>query len=446
MTLFTRVRSSTGLLGAMGALQAATLINAAVGAVNIALVSRLIGPTEFGAFGIIAGTAQVARQLCESRSADLLVRFAPTASAGEPVELGALTWMCALLDALATVAAMGLVWILGSVIARLVFHGAPADLVRTGVLLLLASTGSATAYGLLAASGRFKTIAVCELAASAVTLLLTLLVLHRSRTVTTMVLIAAGAGAVGTIARILAASHTMRKSHATRLLTLSTLQAVPAMFSRTWRFALGTNIFSTTKLLRSGLPGLFVASLLSVHDAGLYYLGERIGAKVNSFLTPVHRVLFPALTRGRRDMDRRAIERAVQQAALMACLVGVPFILLFGLAGRFTVPLVFGEAYRPGVMVVAMCVTGAAVGSGILAVTGPLLMSADRMIVLNVTFLVASLVELGTLAAGLPVLGVTAAGLGVVGFYAIAGGTTLLATLGSRDWSAALRASVKMET
>jgi O-antigen/teichoic acid export membrane protein len=439
------LRPSTGSLGAMGALQTANLIGAAMGAINIVLISRWIGPTEFGVFSIIAGTAQVARQLCDSRSADLLVRFTPTASAGAPSELGALTWMCALLDALATVAAMGLVWILGDVIARFVFHGASADLVRTGCLLLLASVGSATAYGLLAARGRFRTVAVCELATTGATLLLTMLVLPRSQTATTMVLVSAGATAVGTIARILAASHAIRRAHGPALLTLSTLRAVPTMFARTWRFALGTNLFATTKLLRSGLPGLFVASMLSVHEAGFYYLGERIAAKVNVLLTPVHRVLFPALTRARHELDQRAIASAVQQAALMACVVGLPFIVVFGVAGRFTVPLVFGEAYRPGVVVVAMCVTGAAIGAGILAVTGPLMMSADRMALLNLTFLAASLVELITLAAGLPILGVTAAGLGVLGFYATASGTTLLATLGSRDLPTTLRAGVKVE-
>ena len=413
----TRIFRNTGWL------LASKILGAGLSLVYLALLTRGLGPKDFGDFTLIFSLGQVVASLVAFQSWRIVLRFGTEAHLrGDTPKVHRLIFFCALIDAAAAVAgcfvAVLLVWLLS---AR--FGWAP-DTARHAIYFafVLLLTVRSTAVGALRLYDRFRDGALADATTPIMRMLGATVVMLAGPSVTGFLLAWAAtelvtAGAYwGLVWR--------RVGPTLRGQTLRQLAGVPAEYDGFWRFALFSNVNTTLNSAGQQIALLTVGYVTGASAAGFFRLAYQLGQALLTLAEMLSRALYAELARVQAGNSRTAMTRLLRRTNRAALVAGGVMVALVILAGRPALHLVGGVAYLPAYPLLVLLggaaaaqLIGVSFEPALLALnrTGALLLIRLVMMCGLIALLVLLLPAFGTVGAAAAVLAAGLAGMAMMG-------------------------------
>ncbi len=425
-----RTVTGSGALRSIGMLQVARLVSAGCGAVTLLLLTRALTREEFGVLALVWSTASLARQVFDSRSSALLIRYCSRWSGpGEAPQRRSVIGLSAGLDAAATVLGAAVLVLGAPWLAGLVLHRpGQGGLLLLGALILLAGTGAAAANAVLALNGSFRAMAVADTSGAVATLALSLPAVLLAPSPETLLLATAGGALVQTALRWHLARRDLRRSGlwTSRRDLRGFLDWTPLAGSgrELRRYVFGTNVLATLKLVKGNLPALYLGIVLTPAGAAPYLLAQRIIERTGSVLDPIHHVTFPSFARTLAAGEPRRTRRTYLRTVALSFVVLAPVVLVFAVLSPWSVPFVFGPQYASAVWTVGVAVAGYAIGATFLTRTA-LLTAAGELRSLNGAYLAGIALQAVLLVVLVARYGSVGASFALVGFHLTTVGWTL---------------------
>jgi O-antigen/teichoic acid export membrane protein len=426
-----------------GKMEAAKVVNVVCSLATLAVVGRTLGARSFGVYGLVVAITVASRQLFDSRSSDLVLRYVPIFRR----ERGALGTMAVLrlalfLDAIATVAGVAVLIALRSVLASRVLHdGSDSSLVVLGAVLLLAGLGSSVARSVAILHRRFTALAGIDALTSLAALGLTVAVSISHPSVWR--LLAAHTASTG-------ATTVLLWWLATRLLRAdgppSVVRSIVGRPRRgdfsphgraVFRYVVGINLFASLRLVQSTLPALLLGALFSPVQAGYYLVGQRIAGYAATAAAPIQTVLQPRLTPPQTADEQVEWRRSLAVGTGLFGLVACPFVVVFGAFAGIATTAILGSEFSEASVPVALVTIGVSVG--LLATpSGMGLLLGGRVGYLNVWFALATAAQLLTIWISIDRWQASGAAVGYLVFYVVFaaaqfGGVRQLTRTGATD-------------
>jgi O-antigen/teichoic acid export membrane protein len=113
-------------------------------------------------------------------------------------------------------------------------------------------------------------------------------------------------------------------------------------------FGAWNSLISVNAFVYQHVPNLLIGSLMPIAAVGHYALATGLARQINSVLTPVPQVLYPAATELHARGDRSGLERLYHDGSRLMLLVMVSVVLVAGLWAEDFYRLWIGEKYLGG--------------------------------------------------------------------------------------------------
>lgn len=171
-----------------------------------------------------------------------------------------------------------------------------------------------------------------------------------------------------------------------------------------WRFSITTNLTASIGLVWQQVPVLAVGWIAGPAGAGGYRMATQLGTALTKPVVSLARSIYPEFARLSVDEGVAALRPVLRRTAFISAGLGAASVLLIGLAGRWILAFVGGEAYvfaYPVLVVLTLASALNLVGFGL----EPALVAIGRPGAALTARAVASLFYLALLAAMLPWLG-----------------------------------------
>ncbi len=420
----------TRLIANAGKLFSSTTIASLIGVVSFVVVTRALGPSQFGALVLVYTFGNAMTRLCGFQTWETIIRFSARENAaseddGRTSAVFRFGW---LLDVLSCAVAAVLMVILTGLAAEL-FNW--SDQVRGAVpwyaVAVAASiTGAPTAA--LRYFNRFDLIAWQRISAALVRLVIMLLVVVIEPTFTGFLVGWIVSHVVGHVLLIVLGLSVQRGNG----LTFSGSTPVREVVDReVWRFLGASKANNVIRVFRE-LDAQIVAAFVDEAAAGLLRVARQLAAIVVRFVDAFFEAIYPDLAdlaaKGEIALFRKFIRNVSVQVGVVTLLPLVGFIFL----GEWFLNLVFGTAYAPA-YVTACVLFGGLVAWGFAQPLAPGLMALGAPGKLFVVNLVATCVYLVVLLVLTPDLSHVGAALAMASLHVSWGLTAVLMYRGVRD-------------
>jgi len=339
------IKNSSMLFGAE---TIATLISL----VQFPLVTRLLGPEEYGVWGIVVGWVGLVGQIVSFRLWETVVKYVSEfAAQGREDRVLAIIKLCMLIEII-----VGLVFTLTLGLSAewtsraLLRRADGADLIRLETLHLMMSWGSGIWMPLLRVFDRFRRIAVFNTVSAFATFALTLsalaLRLGVAGMIVTMTIVALGQ----TMALAMMAERELRKRFHRHWLTAD-LGALRGRRREILVMLFSMNIDALRKIAVGNADMVILGWLATPAQVGVYRLAKQLSSFFGRLTNPVYDTLYPEVARLYPAEGPAAVRMLVKRL-----MKGLLVALGFATAGAYAlspwvVPLIFGAEYRPAIPV-----------------------------------------------------------------------------------------------
>jgi len=393
-----RAVSKSTFVISVGKLQASSVIGALSAGVQIFVIARCLGPNDYGIYALITTITFTARQVFDSRSSDIIVKYySQFSGANHRDKRLALFGIALLIEVLsAGLGSLSLIAMSNWIAENVLHSGELIGVVHIGAALIMVTIGGSTARGYLAARMAFGWIARADITSAIVGLLLVLSVFLMHPNVYVLLCLSIIIYGSQTIiscggAWIVYRKTGMRLSH-DDLLLLSRLWAIGSRGPELIRFAIGLNVLSLLKLSQRNLAPIYLGILLSPVYAGYYALAQRIVGRIDTFTGAIQRVNYPMFTAAITKKDMSSIRNIWRRSILLTVGIASPFFLVLVPFAPLFVPLVFGSDYVKAIGVFQIVMVGHMIGLATIP-SSYLLQASGKIAVINVAYLTGFVVQ-----------------------------------------------------
>ncbi len=418
--LIQRILKNTGYLFS------ATGITAAMGMLQSILAGRLLGPATFGILGALTAFTSVINRFASFRMSELVIRYVGYYHENNDPQRAAVVFKIAcLMELFGSLIAIILIFWLAPLGAEFFAHDQNlAFWFQIYGSIVFANLIFESSTGLLHIFDRFRLISLINVAQSAVTLLLVVIVFFLNGGLVTVVMAYMSGKIAGSLGISIAALAEARKQwgpgwwrHSFRLLS----DEMKSIFT----FAFSTNISSTVSLIAKDSEVLWVSAFLGTAPAGYYKTALALTGILNLPVSPLPKVTFPELAReiARKNWDN--VRYVLRQGTRLAALYSLPVTLFLVIFGRFVISLTYGDDYLPTYEPLIILLAGFTV-MNLLYWNRVALLSLARPVFPTVINLIGMLVKVGLIFVLVPRYGYLAFAVLLSGYYIFTVGAAAL--------------------
>lgn len=340
--IFRRVVKNSGYLFS------ATGLSAGLAMAQGILTARLLGVNDFGILGAITLFTSVVNNLASFRMGEVVVKYVGQfAEAGDDRRAAAAFKLAALVEMGASVLAFGILYLLAPLGAQyLAKDGSLSHLFVFYGLVVLANLIAESSTGLLQIFDRFRRMAGLNLAGSAVTLAVIVLVYLLN----------------GNLMGVLAA-YLAGKSISALILSLAALREADQRWGKDWRraplgvlkpqwgemarFAVNTNISASVSLVTKDSELLWVSLFRNPVETGYYKLALTLTNLAQMPVSPLPQATYPELSRQAARREWAEMRALMKRGSLLAGGYTLAATLFLLLLGKPLIGLLYTPQYLP---------------------------------------------------------------------------------------------------
>ena len=300
-------------------------------AVQIALITHILGLDEYGVFAIVVSTVDLVARLFDFQVGQMTTAFAADSLKSNPRRALGVAQFSYLVDLGAGVVGFLVIAAIAPIAAAYLVPGESWALFVLYGLTVLATTTETTSIALLQLSGRFGAILRLTVGREFMRFALVLLALLATHSIAGVIVALLVMEVVMAVLWGFAADRAMRE----RLgygLALRSLSATRGLRREMARMVVHTNVVSYVKVLAAQGPTLLLGAMRTPADAGLFKIGTSIAAIVGKPADPAWAAVLPRLAKLRAAGRRSEMEALIRQASigafLLMCALGVVAIVL----------------------------------------------------------------------------------------------------------------------
>lgn len=326
-----------------GAESIATLISI----VQFPLVTRLLGPEQYGVWGIVTGWVALIAQLISFRLWETLIKYLSQfiAAEDEPRALAMLK-LCIWIDFIVAVVTLVVISLSASLAASFILRTRPdgTDLIRLEGLDVFVGLSMSVWVAVLRTFNRFRAISIYNVVSALAIFVGWLAVLWVGGGVGGLILITVLIKVGQTVSLGILAHRDLRARFRGRwwaanvgLLRAQRREISVMLFSM--------NVDTFRKIVLNNLDIVALGWLTTPAQAGLYRLAEQLSSYVNRLINPVYDTLYPEVARLYAGQGPGAVASLVRNLQ-RGVLVGLALILAGAyLVTPWAVPLIFSAQY-----------------------------------------------------------------------------------------------------
>lgn len=331
-----------------GYLFSATGVSAAMGFLQSILAGRLLGPATFGMLGALTAFTSVVNRFASFRMNELVVRYVGHYQENDDPQRAAAVFKAAgVLEISSSFVAFFLVFTLAPLGARYFAHDVDlAFWFRVYGSIVLANMIYESATGLLQIFDRFRTIAMINVAQSAVTLLLIALAFISKAGINSVVIAYMSGKALGSLSISAFALIEARRAWGADWWR-TPLGILKSELRSLITFAVSTNLSSTISLMAKDSEVLWVSAFLGTQPAGYYKTALALTGLIQLPVSPLPKTTFPELTREIARKNWENVRYILRQGTRLAAAYSVPVTLGLVLFGKWVIRLTYGPEYLP---------------------------------------------------------------------------------------------------
>lgn len=338
--------NSTWLLGS-------NTINAALAMTQAAIMSRVLGPANYGVLVLITGYILVIQQLFDSRVWEAAIKFIPQfREAGNDLKATATLKLFYYIDAVASV--IILLTIIGTAefaAKTFVKDSTMTDLIRFYALIVVIDFSTETSSALLRLNNRFDWLAYHSVAVGVLKTLGVLLASVMGASVEIMLVASIVTSTVGVLIMQIMAYQTMRHMNLANW-RASPLKLISEDIHSVLGFIFSTNLTATSQLITGRVDVLILGWLGTPADAGIYELAKRVVNQVNSLFVSVNVTVYPEVSKSiARHQYREVISLQKRFTKLFATLC-IPICVVVSIASIWIVPAIFGQDFNAMILLI----------------------------------------------------------------------------------------------
>lgn len=407
-----------------GKLQLNRLLSAGVSAAQIALIARYLSPSDYGVYALVLNTVQVIQSVFDVRCGELIIRyFFQYKNRGEITKAAATLLTGGLFEIIASLIGAALLFILAPFFSSAFFHSqAYTNLFAIAALIPLFNIGSGLAASILSIDRAYGKIALADSASTLFGFVFMLATLPFHASLVTLFVIGlftqAAKGALRWI--YLAQSRSETKSLLrSSLRDTRCLSALRPEAKAMLRFAFFNNVGAFLKILQGSAPNFAIGLWRSPAEVGFYYLGQRIGQRMSALCSPITDVTFREIAEAKSQSGVGQRMKALKHGVLLTLATVSPALLGLTILGHWSIPLVFGKAYQPGILAIEITVATYAIAL-LFNPLGALLMIEGKINTINASLAGGVIAQLLAIALLVPLWSSTGAAVALAIFYSVA--------------------------
>jgi O-antigen/teichoic acid export membrane protein len=323
-----------------------------IGAIQFPLVSRWLGATEYGVWGIVTGWVRIVGLILSFRLWETVTRYFSNYLTGNDESRAlAILKLCLLIDF--TIAALTFTAVnLSAEWASALFVKRPdgVDLIRLEALHLLTLVTMSVWMAVLRVFDRFKFISVYNVISAIALFAVTIF----------MLLLGAGAAGMIVAATVVNLGQTLwlaaragreLKSRFSRHWFTADLQTLRGDWREIWVMLFSMNIDAFRKIAVNNADIVILGWLSTPAQAGVYQLAKRLASYFGRFTDPIYESLFPEVSR-LYAADGPARVKPLIQKLTRGILIGLGVAVTAAyLSSGWIIPLLFGPDYVPAIPV-----------------------------------------------------------------------------------------------
>jgi O-antigen/teichoic acid export membrane protein len=392
------------------------LVTALLAFAETILLARFLGVTLLGVFFLIRAYPEAVQQVLDCRTRDTVVKYL-----GEYVALdqhdraGALVRLIWLIDVVAGLIAMAIVFSTASIAARYVAHEPTATWpVAAYAVSQFVGTLDSASGSVMRVFGRFGVSSVMGVYRSVGRFALILVVVLLGGRILALVYAIVAIQVAYTAASTWISVSLLRKHVAFR--AWSGMGAIGEQRRQILKFLLQTNIAGTLKMSSEKLLMIVIGALGGAPVAAQYKIASQVGSSIVLVSDPLYLVIYPTLSKmvarkqweglfgGLRRLQRIMVAFTVPAAAVAS---GLMVILI---------PVVFGEDFAPAI-IPGIIIMWAGLPEVTLFWLAPLLFCLDQASLLVKYRALSSVVQLIVALALVPFIGATGAAVSLLAMH-----------------------------
>ncbi len=322
------------------------------------MVAILLGPSQYGALGIIVMYASSINRLLSFRMGELVIKYAGHHLAQhENARAGTIIKTAVLSEAFVSLLAYLFLLLTATLAARIFLKDiALAPLIQLYGLMLLANLVTESATAVLQLNNAYRVQAALNLAQSLLSF------------VWAGAVYLSGGGLAAVINAYLAGKVLMGVGTAIAafirfpVLTGTSWRKTPLHLPENWkemlRFGISTNLSSTINLLIRDSEVLWVGLFLSKVEAGYYKFALAVMNIILMPVAPLIQTTFPEITRSASQRNWKPLKSMLGRTTLIAALWTGACAIGLLIGGKWLLSLISSGAYLPSLPAIAILLVG----------------------------------------------------------------------------------------
>jgi O-antigen/teichoic acid export membrane protein len=352
-----------GIVRNTGWLIAGKVISAVLSLAYLGMATRALGPTAFGQFVLILGTAQAIAALVSFETWQLVMRFGMDhVTAARPGALGRLIAFCMTLDVGGAILGAGIASVAVTQLAPLFGWSPKLEGQSLAFCFVLLASFRSAAIGVLRMHDRFGASAFAETMLPVFRMIGVLVVLSMGATVPRVLAAWAIAEFLTAVTHWVLAFRTLPPKRA--WFRWTGMLSVPREHPGFWRFAGVTNAGSTMALFGKQFAILLVGAEVSPAAAGGYRIAHQLGQALANVSDMLSRATFSEIMRARSSEAVSDLRLLFRNASRIAMITAGIMIALLLLLGHIALGLLGGPHYASAFPLVLILGTAAAIDAG----------------------------------------------------------------------------------
>ena len=309
------------------------------------LMARSLGPTEFGMVVLIHTYAMLIRALLDFGSVDAIVRFGvPAHDAGDSNALGRLIKVCRRIDKQTSITAALLAFVVAPLAGPSMGMDNQHVMLLMAYSLVLITTGTGTAEGILRLYDRFDILGRQMTIAPTIRFMGVVIAWWLSAPIQVFVVVWATGYAAENFYLMWHAKHKYNTHIKQALAGVSVKGAALADFNGLRHFLWVTYWQSNLDVLPKHITTVLVGYLLGPAEAGLLRLARELSSMLSKPALLIRQVIFADLTRN-WNQGNQAFDVIAYRTALLGGLLGMLFVVTSYFFGEYLLATLLGQQF-----------------------------------------------------------------------------------------------------
>ncbi len=323
-----------------------------ISVVQFPLVTRWLGPENYGLWGLVTSWVDLIGPIVSLRTWETLTKFfGEFLVSQDEARALAILKLCALISfSVGTITFVFISLTAGWASDLLIKHPSGADLIRLEALHGLLMTSMGLWMVILRVCDRFRVISTYNVISATVQFMLTLLALWAGLGVVGMILVATVVNSFQTLALYILAERELRKRFSGHWLRAD-LRALSNRRREISVMLFSMNIDSLRKSVMGNADTLMLGWFTTPAQVGVYRLARQLASYFGRLTNPIYETLYPEVTRLYAAEGPTRVRKLVRRLTWGIVVgLGILFTGAYLLSG-WLVPIIFGSKYAPAIPV-----------------------------------------------------------------------------------------------